>query len=315
MNRKEFLLKSTAGAAMLSIPGGLGASVFTQNISQTAGKTIQILHTNDQHSRIEPFAANAGRNAGKGGFARRAQLVSRLRKENPHTLLLDSGDVFQGTPYFNYFGGELEFTLMSHLKYDACTMGNHDFDNGLVGFNKALPLAKFPFLTSNYDFTNTILEGKTGDTLIKVVNGIRIGLFGLGIAFDGLVPKKLIGETRYLNPIEIAQDRVRQLQQKKCDLIICLSHLGYEYEKDPNKISDLKFAAQTSGIHAILGGHTHTFLPKPTIVSNKDGKEVLINQVGWAGLKLGKIDFTFGKNGKIQQIAWNNHLMDEEIYA
>jgi 5'-nucleotidase len=229
-----------------------------------------------------------------GGVSRRASLIETIRKENPNVLLLDAGDVFQGTPYFNYFGGELEFKLMSMMKYDLCTMGNHDFDNGIDGFYSQLHNASFDFVSANYDFKNTVLNTIVKPYKIFNKNGIKIGVFGLGIDFEGLVDKKNYKETVYLNPIEISQEMTRILkQEQKCDLIICLSHLGYEYKKEENKISDLKLAALTKDIDLIIGGHTHTFLDKPTIVKNLDGKDVLVNQVGCYGINLGRIDFYF----------------------
>ena len=314
MNRKEFL--KTAGAASLAMgfsPGFLYASNAT--VPKDTPYKLTVLHTNDQHSRIEPFDANAGRNANQGGFARRATLINRIREEEKNVLLLDSGDIFQGTPYFNMFGGELEFKLMSMMGYDASTMGNHDFDNGLEGFLKVLPNAKFPFITSNYDFSNTIVEGRTENYKIFMRNGIKIGVFGVGIELEGLVGKKQYQETKYLDPVEIAQHYSSFLKkEKKCDMVICLSHLGYKYDNS-SKISDVALASKTEGIDLILGGHTHTFLPEPQQYLNSAGKNVLINQVGFAGLLLGKIDFYFDKNKNIQHISWKNHAIDNRIIA
>ncbi len=275
---------------------------------------LTILHTNDQHSRIEPFDSSYSRNPNQGGFARRATLIQQIRSQEKNVLLLDAGDIFQGTPYFNFYGGELEFKLMSMMGYDAATMGNHDFDNGLDGFLKALPNAKFPFITSNYDFSNTILDGKTEKYKIFKKDGIKVGLFGVGIELDGLVGKKQYQETKYLNPVEIAQHYADFLRKEKgCDLVICLSHIGFDYRDDADKISDKKLAAQTDNIDLILGGHTHTFLPEPQSFTNKSGKNVLVNQVGWAGLLLGRIDFYFDKNKSLQNISWNNQVIDDSI--
>lgn len=205
---------------------------------------------------------------------------------------------------------------MSMMKYDASTMGNHDFDNGLEGFLKVLPNAKFPFICSNYNFKNTILDGKTESYKIFDKNGIKVGIFGLGVELKGLVGKANYKETEYLNPIEIAQQYSQFLRnEKKCDLVICLSHLGYDYEKEPERMSDKILASSTSGIDLILGGHTHTFLPEPETFSNKDGKKVLVNQVGWAGLLLGRIDFYFNKDKTVKNISWRNQVIDESIIA
>ncbi|UKM63589.1 metallophosphatase [Flavobacteriaceae bacterium GSB9] len=293
MKRRTFIQQATAGTAMLTL-GGLGLQSFAS--SKNTSK-ITILHTNDVHSHIDAFGPHDGKNANKGGVARRASLIDSIRKENPNTLLLDAGDIFQGTPYFNYYGGELEFKLMSKLKYDAATIGNHDFDNGIDGLYAQLPHAEFQFLTANYDFSNTIMDTHTKPYTIFKKAGIKIGVFGLGIELDGLVDPALYKETKYIDPVEITQDITRILKkEEECDLIICLSHLGYHYGKNPNKISDLKLAQSTKDIDLIIGGHTHTFLPKPTVTKNIDGKNMLVNQVGCYGINLGKIDFYFDQD-------------------
>lgn len=291
MKRRDFIEKTAAGTAILSL--GLSLSSFKSNL-----KHITILHTNDVHSHIDTFPMDHPRNPNMGGVARRASLIETIRQENPNVLLLDAGDIFQGTPYFNYYGGELEFKLMSMMKYDLSTIGNHDFDNGVDGLTAQMPHATFEFVSANYDFKNTSMDGFVKPFKIFNKNGIKIGVFGLGIELQGLVDKTMSKETVYNNPIEITQDMVRILKKEnKCDLVICLSHLGYKYSKDDaNKISDLKLAEQTKDIDLIIGGHTHTFLDKPTIVKNLDGKEVLVNQVGCYGINLGRIDFYFDNN-------------------
>lgn len=289
MKRRKFIKQTTASLALASV-GGL-----TFNSCETKPKHITILHTNDTHSQIEPFDISHHKFANKGGVARRASLVQKVRKENPNTLLLDAGDIFQGTPYFNYFGGEIEFKLMSLLKYDAATMGNHDFDNSIDGFHHQLPNANFDFVCANYDFKNTILNTLVKPYKIFFKDGIKIGVFGLGIELQNLVSPELFKETNYLDPIEITKDITRELKENEnCDLIICLSHLGYHY-KNTQKVSDLKLAAATKDIDLIIGGHTHTFLPKPTLVKNIINETVLVNQVGAYGVNLGRIDFYFDK--------------------
>lgn len=289
MKRRDFIQRSVAGSALLTV-GGLSLSSF--NTLET--KHITILHTNDVHSHIDPFPADHPRNANMGGVSRRANLIESIRKENPNVLLLDAGDIFQGTPYFNYYGGELEFKLMSMLNYDLATMGNHDFDNGLEGFVAQLPHAKFDFVSANYDFKNTMLDRIVKPYKTFKKDGIKIGVFGLGIELEGLVDKKNYKETIYNDPIETAQEMTKILKtQEKCDLIICLSHIGYSYKNEPNKVSDLNLAAKTKDIDLIIGGHTHTFLDKPTIVKNLDGIDTLVNQVGCYGINLGRIDFYF----------------------
>ena len=287
MKRRTFIQQTSAAGALIGL-GGL--TVSSANASKT--KKITILHTNDVHSHIDPFGPDDGRNANKGGVARRASLVESIRKENPNTLLLDAGDIFQGTPYFNYYGGELEFKLMSMLKYDLATIGNHDFDNGVDGLYAQLPHADFDFVSANYNFKNTVLDTHVKPYKIFIKDDVRIGVFGLGIELDGLVGKIHFKETEYIYPVEIAQDMSRILKEdEQCDIVICLSHLGYFYKKTPDKISDLLLARQTKDIDLIIGGHTHTFLPKPTIEKNSVGKNVLVNQVGCYGLYLGQIDF------------------------
>lgn len=314
MNRKEFLRTVGGGTLALSLAPNLVFASQKSILEKNSAYKLTVLHTNDQHSRIEPFDSSYSRNPNQGGFARRATLIQQIRSQEKNVLLLDAGDIFQGTPYFNFYGGELEFKLMSMMGYDAATMGNHDFDNGLDGFLKALPNAKFPFITSNYDFSNTILDGKTEKYKIFKKDGIKVGLFGVGIELDGLVGKKQYQETKYLNPVEIAQHYADFLRKEKgCDLVICLSHIGYDYRDDADKISDKKLAAQTDNIDLILGGHTHTFLPEPQSFTNKSGKNVLVNQVGWAGLLLGRIDFYFDKNKSLQNISWNNQVIDDSI--
>ncbi|SDR97002.1 5'-nucleotidase [Polaribacter sp. KT25b] len=294
MKRRDFI-KRTGAVSALALVGGFTLPSFMAKKQ----KHITILHTNDTHSQIEPFKANDTQFPNKGGVARRATLIHQIRKENENTLLLDAGDIFQGTPYFNYFGGELEFKLMSTLKYDVATIGNHDFDNSIEGLYKQLPNAKFDFVSANYDFKNTVLDTHVKPYKILNKDGIKIGIFGLGIELEGLVGKKMYKETGYLNPIEITQDITHQLKNiEKCNLIICLSHLGYYYKNNPTKVSDLTLAKATKDIDLIIGGHTHTFLPKPTIVKNAEGKNMLVNQVGAYGVNLGRIDFYFDEDNE-----------------
>ncbi|MBP2618908.1 bifunctional metallophosphatase/5'-nucleotidase [Chryseobacterium jejuense] len=316
MDRKSFLKAIGGGSLAMALAPNMMMAEELKILDLKSANKLTILHTNDQHSRIEPFDASYTKNPNQGGFARRSSLIQQIRNQESNVLLLDSGDIFQGTPYFNFFGGELEFKLMSMMKYDASTMGNHDFDNGLEGFLKVLPNAKFPFICSNYDFKNTILDGKTSPYKIFNKNGIKVGIFGVGIQLDGLVGKKQYAETVYSNPIDVAQHYSNFLKKdQKCDLVICLSHIGYDYKDEPNKVSDKILAASTENIDIILGGHTHTFLPEPQTFTNRQGKNVLVNQVGWAGLLLGRIDFYFDTNKNVQHISWNNQAIDSSIIA
>ena len=285
MERRKFIRNSfIVSGGILTAP-----TILAQSNQKKATKKITILHTNDTHSNIDPFPENHSKYPGKGGVSRRFELINRIRSEEENVLLLDAGDIFQGTPYFNKFGGVLELKLMTELGYDAATMGNHDFDGGMEGFVKAKKYGDFPFLCANYDFKNTPIDGHTQDSIIFEKGGLKIGVFGIGVELNGLVPGRLYGESKWLNPIEIATDCAAELKKKGCDLVICLSHLGYDYATD--KVSDLVLAQRTRNIHLIIGGHTHTFLAEPTQSKNLDGETVLINQVGWAGINLGRIDF------------------------
>jgi 5'-nucleotidase len=285
MKRRSFVKKSALVSGGLLLAGNSFAK--TSFVQQKKTK-VTILHTNDTHSNIEPLPANHSKFPNMGGVSKRFEVIKAIRQEEEHVLLLDAGDIFQGTPYFNKYKGTLEMKLMSELGYDAATMGNHDFDAGLEGFFMASEHAKFPFLCANYDFSNTILKDKTKPYTIFKKGKYSIGVFGIGIELDGLVPASKFEQTIYLNPIKVANEVASFLKKEGCDVVICLSHLGFEYQTD--KVSDRVLAAQTSNIDIILGGHTHTFLEKPTEVNNSEGKPVLINQVGWGGLHLGRID-------------------------
>ncbi len=286
-NRRSFLKHTLLGSGLL-----VANNFPFENLAASNIQRLTILHTNDVHSRLEPFPMDGGKYEGQGGVAMRAALIEKIRREEQHVLLLDAGDIFQGTPYFNLYKGEPEIKAMSMMKYDAATMGNHDFDAGVEGFAKQLPHANFPIVIANYDFTETALEGKTKPYQIFTKGKIKIGVFGVGIKLKGLVPEDAYGRTKYIEPIQIAKSISEKLKKKeKCDLVICLSHLGYSYNY--NKVSDMILAKETEHIDLIIGGHTHTFLDRPTVMKNKIGKEVVINQVGWGGLRLGRLDYIF----------------------
>jgi len=288
-NRRTFIKKIALGSAM----AGLG-SLSLESFAAVGADKLVILHSNDVHSRVDPFPDNDKKFPGMGGMANKAAIIKKIRAEEDNVLLLDAGDIFQGTPYFNFYHGELEMKLMSEMQYDAGTMGNHDFDAGVDGFEKQLVHANFPILVANYDFTGTVLENKIQQYKVFQKKNIKVGVFGLGIELKGLVPEKLYDKIIYLDPVAKAKEMVSILRdQEKCEYIICLSHLGYQYKDD--KISDVLLAQQTEGIDLILGGHTHTFLDAPVIYKNLADKEVLINQVGWAGVWLGRVDIFFEK--------------------
>jgi 5'-nucleotidase len=288
-NRRRFI--KTSGIALTSV---IWAGSALDALAGVEVKKLTILHTNDVHSRIEPFPMDGSRNQGLGGVARRAALIKKIRATEKNVLLLDAGDIFQGTPYFNLFGGELEMKLMSDMGYDASAMGNHDFDNGIEGFYKQLPHANFPIIMSNYDFSDTVMHSSYLPYKTFHKNGLKIGVFGLGIELKGLVEEKKYKETRYLDPVAKGNEIAALLKHDhQCDLVICLSHLGYQYKE--NKVSDQVLAKSTRNIDLIIGGHTHTFMDRPEDVMNLDGKITTINQVGWAGINLGRIDYVFAQ--------------------
>lgn len=300
-SRREFIKNTALGFGALALLSPLDVLAKSKN------KKLTILHTNDMHSWIEPYTK--GKYKGLGGMAQRAALVKKIRSEEENVLLLDAGDIFQGTPYFNFFGGELEFKLMSKMGYDAATLGNHDFDNGLEGFNKVLPNADFPFLTSNYDFSKTELEGKTQSYKVFSKQGLKIGVFGINIEMAGLISEKNYGDTVWQDPIGKAQEIVKILREKEqCDFVICLSHLGLVYASEPTKMCDVILARNVDGIDLILGGHTHSFLDKPLVEKSPNGEKVLINQVGWAGINLGRIDVNFSYQHKPED--WNSSAIN-----
>ena len=291
-NRRDFLKLLGTGAA-----GALALSTPLSVFAADDLRQLTILHTNDFHSHIDPFGHDVPRNAGEGGMAKRAALISRIRSESRHVLLFDAGDIYQGTPYFNYFKAQLDFELMTMMGYDGAALGNHEFDNGLEGIRSQLKYAGFPFINSNYDFSDTILAGLTIPYKIFRSGGIKVGVYGLGVELQGLVDPKNYGETRYNDPLQTALRMEKMLREEHdSDLIICLSHLGYSY-KD-NTVSDKVIASQTFHTDLIIGGHTHTFLDKPDLIMNKSGKEVVVNQVGFGGLILGRVDFYFSKQKK-----------------
>jgi 5'-nucleotidase len=291
MNRRNFIQNTalTAGAILTS-PLSEAAAIPTQY-------PLSILHTNDVHSRLEPFPMDGSRNQGLGGVAARAGLIQQIRNQAEQVLLLDAGDIFQGTPYFNLYKGEPEIKAMSKMGYDAVTMGNHDFDAGLENFANQLQHANFPVVICNYDFTGTPMEFKYKPYITIQKGRQKIGILGVGIELDGLVPENLYGKTVYKNPIELANINAARLKQEKCDFIICLSHLGDKYEE--NKVSDEILAKECYDIDLIIGGHTHRFFEQPRKYTNKRGGDVLVNRVGWGGIQLGRLDYIFsGKNGK-----------------
>jgi 5'-nucleotidase len=291
MKRRDFIKYSTATSAWL-LAQGLPARGWHKE------ETVKlcILHTNDVHSRIDPFPMDGSRLAGTGGVSGRATLIKQIKASEKNVLLLDAGDMFQGTPYFNLYQGEVEIKAMTAMGYDAGTIGNHDFDGGMELLKKQITEhARFALVNSNYNLKHTPLKDIVTNYIVRNVDGIRVGIYGLGIEMQGLIPKSLSGEAEYLDPVKKGNEIASFLKNEiKCDYIICLSHLGYQYKEQ--KISDTSLAPLLSHTDLIIGGHTHTFLDKAIITKNKEGNPLIINQVGWAGVMLGRMDVVFERN-------------------
>ena len=289
-NRRSFIKRS-----LLFLGGTLTLpyiEVFAKPLSLENKKTrrICVLHTNDFHSHFEAFPSTHPTWPNQGGILQLGGLIQQIRSEEENVLLFDCGDVFQGTPYFNFFEGKPELQWMEKMGYHAGTLGNHDFDLGIDHLAKLKSANSIPLVNCNYDFENTPLKNLVKKHIIIEKNGLKIGVTGASIYLQGLLTEDMYRGIVYHDPVIPVQNEVNFLRIKeKCDLVFVLSHLGYEYQDD--KIDDLKLAKKTYGIDAILGGHTHTFLEKPTEVQNSKGKTVIVNQAGWAGLQLGKLVF------------------------
>lgn len=307
-NRRSFIKLAGLTAAM-SLSGNIPLQA-----KSSREKNLVILHTNDTHSQLEPFPATHKQFPGMAGIAARKKLIDSIRSEGQPTLLFDAGDIFQGTPYFNFFLGEPEIKAMNQMGYDGATLGNHEFDGGVDNIHKQFLNAHFPLINTNYDFSNTILKDITQTHKVYVNNGIKTGVLGLGVELDGLIPKELCKGIIYNDPLRAANEMAAYLKnERKCDLVIVLSHLGYSYNS--NKISDIHIAEQTKNIDIILGGHTHTFMEKADVRKNLDQEDVLIHQVGWAGVNLGRINVKF--SGKTKKITSYTHsvIVDKKQIA
>ena len=256
-------------------------------------KQLLILHTNDTHSCIMPLKETLADTAvaGRGGYLRRIALIKQERLKNPDLLLFDSGDFSQGSSYYTLYKGDVEVDLMNQMGYDAATIGNHEFDFGLENMARLFRRAKFPIVCANYDFTGTPVEGTVKPSIIIRRSGVRIGVFGLSPALKGLVSDKNCEGVKFLDPVETANKVVAELKRKKCDLIICLSHLGW-LEGD---ISDQNFMAQTRDIDLVLGGHSHTYFDTLQYVKNADNKEIGNDQNGKSAIWVGRITLDLKK--------------------
>ena len=252
---------------------------------------LVILHTNDTHSNIEPLTS--GRNVGMGGFQRISNYFVKVRKENPNVLALDAGDYNQGTPYFTLFKGEVEIQIYNAIGYDAVCLGNHEFDNGQIQLGERLKKAKYPTLCANYDFSHSNLKDAFKPYIIVNKGSKKIGIIGVLVDLKGYVFEGARVNIYYKNPIPIVNKLARKLKEReKCDLIIVLSHLGYD-QGTKERPSDTELAKNSKNVDIIIGGHSHTFLEKPVIIENKIGKGVIVTQQGTAGVYVGRIDITF----------------------
>lgn len=247
---------------------------------------LTILHTNDTHSQVEPKANN------QGGYARRMGLIAQERKADRNLLLVDAGDFCQGTPYFNYYHGRVELDAMNRMRYDAATLGNHEFDNGLDTLAAALKTACFPIVCANYDFTGTALEGIVKPSTIVRKGNLQIGIFGLGCDPKGIISDKNFAPAVYLDPYLVAQAKADELRASGCDLVVCLSHMG-TCGKAPEDVCDTALVAHTRGIDVVVGGHTHKLYDNLR-VKNLDGKSIPVCQMGKSGVYLGKIVLDLG---------------------
>ena len=283
MERRSFLAASAA----------LATTSFALRAQETGGR-ITLLHTNDTHSRIEPFGPGMGTLSGRGGVARRATMVNQLRRELGPVLLLDAGDVFQGTPYYNLYKGKLDYRLMSMVGYDAGTLGNHDFDSGVDALVEAMAEARFPLLNCNFDCKGApALGSRLRPWLVKDFPGVRVGLAGVGVDFNNLVSPKDHKGVDWRDPYASLRPVVQRLREKeKADLVVVLSHLGYDTKGE--RQDDLQLAKAVPGIDAIIGGHSHTFLDEPVRVATDQGSTVIF-QVGFGGVNLGRMDFNVVK--------------------
>jgi 5'-nucleotidase len=305
--RRDFLSASIAAGLSFSFPKGLRslytptrAAIWAPLLQPEEGETlITVLHTNDTHSQIDPILENDKTYPGKGGVARRATLVKRVRRENPNTLLIDAGDVCQGTPYFNFYKGEVEYKAMSLIGYDAGTIGNHEFDNGVESLARAFQFANFDIVSTNYDVRGSVLESRVKPYVVKEVGGLRVGLFGLGISPTGLITPDNFKPLQYLDPVRTTRDVTRLLRgQERCTLVLGMSHLGYYADPKNGEVGDTQVAAQVDGVDFIASGHTHTFMEKPVLQKSPAGKDTIIFQVGRSGIYVGRVDFTV-RDGKV----------------
>ncbi len=263
------------------------------SVGMAQPKQLVILHTNDTHSTIFPLNVNLADTlkAGRGGFMRRVAMLNEERKKEPELLLFDSGDFSQGSPYYTLFKGDVEVGLMNQMRYDAVVIGNHEFDFGLDNMARIFRMAKFPILCANYDFTGTPVEGLVKPYVILKRKGMKIGVFGLSPAMEGLVDTAKCHGVKFLDPIVVAKEMVRTLKQRRCDLIICLSHLGWHIRG----IDDKQVIENTEGLDLVLGGHSHSFFEQLQYAKDPSGKNVPVDQNGKHAIFVGKMKLEMTK--------------------
>ena len=262
--------------------------------AQAKGKQLVILHTNDTHSCIFPLNKHLADTmlAGRGGFIRRAEMVCRERGKHPDLLLFDSGDFSQGSPYYSLYKGDVEVGLMNLMRYDAATIGNHEFDFGVENMARLFKKADFPIVCANYDFTGTALEGIVKPYVVLKRGGLKVGVFGLSPQLDGLVMAETCAGVKYNDPVKAANDVAKLLkEQEKCDIVVCLSHLGW----DIIGIDDTELMPQTRNIDIVLGGHSHSYFNEMEYVKDLDGREIPNDQNGKHGIYVGKITVDFSR--------------------
>lgn len=310
ISRRDFF-KRLGAIALASAPLLSSVAPLSALSSCSSGKKTKrhlvILHTNDVHSHIDPFPESDRLYPGLGGYARRESLINETIRQYgaDNVLVFESGDMFQGTPYFNFYRGKLEMQLMNRMHIDAVTIGNHEFDNGVPALCDCMEIANFPFLSANYTFTDA--RGSRLVSPYKVFNrgGFRVGVFGLGVQLAGLVAPSNCDSVRFSEVIPTAQEVADKLRSVEgCDIVIALTHIGFA--DGPNDVCDKTLAANTHGIDFILGGHSHTFLDGPELITNSKGEQVLVNQVGYGGVCVGRITVGADGDNRIAMLSSDN---------
>ena len=257
-------------------------------------KKLLILHTNDTHSCVMPLKTTLADTlqAGRGGFLRRLAMLDQERQKNPDLLLFDSGDFSQGSSYYSMFKGDVEVGLMNMMRYDAATIGNHEFDFGMENMARLFRMADFPIVCANYDFTGTCVEGLVKPYVVIRRSGVKIGVFGLSPKMKGLVSDKNCVGVKYLDPVKAAQKTADLLKNKeKCDLVVCISHLGWNIGGD----DDVLMMKNTRNIDIVLGGHSHSYFKQEKWVKNLDGVSVPNDQNGKSGIYVGRLEVEMKK--------------------